>query len=298
MKRISLLAPLLLIGFITYAQKNPNAGKSHFDQEKWVEYIEGDIPLVISVPHGGRVSSEELAIRDCKGAITGVDGNTIELAMAIKNYFNKEYKVTPHIIISHIARKHVDQNRELENGAVCDNKQNEKPWYTFHNYIDSAIHIAQKDSKRAMYIDLHGHGHKNQRLEIGYNLDKNQLVALLENRFDINSRYHSLTNLMKMDKQLNINDMLFGDDAFGTYLVNNGIAATPSKQDLVAKNNELFFSGGDNTRRYTSKNYPNVFGLQIECNGQSRKVENRKNTAKSISLSIVQFMNKFGGTNL
>lgn len=163
MKKI-ILSQLLLL-FISLPAL---AQKVHFDSERWVEYIEGNMPLVISVPHGGTVLVDSLPIRDCKGAVTVRDGNTIELSRAIQSYFKKNYSLIPHIIIIHIARKHVDQNRELKNGATCGNVGVEKPWYSFHNYVDSALNLATKGGQQAMYIDLHGHGHANKRLEIGY----------------------------------------------------------------------------------------------------------------------------------
>ncbi len=293
MKKIILSHLLVLFISITAV-----AQKVHFDNEKWVEYIEGNMPLVISVPHGGRVVVDTLSVRDCKGAITGVDGGTIELATAIQTYFKKNYNLVPHIIISHIARKHVDQNRELENQATCGYKPNEKPWYSFHNFVDSALNLATKDGQRAMYIDLHAHGHKNKRLEIGYNLTRNELAAMLDDKFDGKSKAHSIKNLLKMDKSLDFKDLIFGENAFGTMLVNNGVPTTPSKQDLVPAKDELFFSGGDNTRRFTAAKYNNVFGLQIETDGVSRAVANRANTAKGISDAVVKYLNLYGNTSI
>lgn len=274
------------------------AQKVHFDDQKWVEYVEGNIPLVISVPHGGRITVDTLPFRDCKEASTVSDARTIELARAIQDYFNEKYNLTPHIIISHISRKHVDQNRELENGATCGHKSNEKPWHTFHNWVDSALNLATANGNRAMYIDLHGHGHKNQRLEVGYNLTTTDLQAILDNTFDSSTKYHSITNLLNLENSLNFKDMIFGENAFGTLLANRALPATPSKQDLVPAQGEAFFSGGDNTRRFTGKDYPNVFGLQIECNRDSRSDAQRKDTAKAISDAAVEYLNRYAKTNI
>lgn len=292
MKKIVLSYLLVLFISVTAV-----AQKVHFDNEKWVEYIAGNMPLVISVPHGGTVLVDSLPIRDCKGAVTVRDGNTIELSRAIQNYFKKNYNLIPHIIISHIARKHVDQNRELNNGATCGDVRVEKPWYSFHNYVDSALNLATKDGQRAMYIDLHGHGHANKRLEIGYNLDKYELANILADKFSESSKAHSLKNLLKLEKSIDFKAILFGEKAFGTFLVNNGVPATPSLQDLVATKDEAFFSGGDNTRRFTGTKYPNVFGLQIESDGVSRSTARRTAVAMGISESIVAYLNEYAKTN-
>ncbi|GAB1464179.1 hypothetical protein [Pedobacter sp. UBA4863] len=298
MNKIKLMLLLMLLTTAAAAQKSRKKLPVHFDAEKWVEYVEGDMPLVISVPHGGRVTVDSLPIRDCKGAITGVDGRTIELARDIQHYFKKTYNLVPHIIISHIARKHVDQNRELDNKATCGYEKNEKPWHTFHNWVDSALNLASSNGKRAMYIDLHGHGHKNQRLEIGYNLGKSELEKILDETYKHGSKYHSITNLLKQERGLNLKEAIFGEKAFGTFLVNNGVPATPSSQDLVPTKEELFFSGGDNTRRFTSEKYPNVFGLQIECDSSARSEAKRSNTAKGIAEAIVQYLNIYANTQI
>lgn len=295
----SLRFTLLLLFFGTtgiLAQQNATSSKSHADTEGWVEYLEGNMPLVISVPHGGRIVVDSLAIRDCKGAVTVTDVNTIELAMAIKNYLEKTYRLSPHLIISHLSRKHLDQNRELDNGASCGDKRVEKAWYRFHNWVDTALKMASQNGQRAMYIDLHGHGHKNQRLEIGYNMSREQLEQLWNNALDIKNSKNSLQNLLKLENQLELKDLVFGEHAFGTVLVKQGLAATPSALDLVPQKGEPFFSGGDNTRRFTSRNYPNVFGLQIECDKTTRSKEKRPTAAKAIAEASVHYLNRFAKT--
>lgn len=298
MKTLNLIILFVLTSVTGFAQQKASSPKIHFDNEKWTEYIEGNMPFVISVPHGGRLVVDTLPVRDCKGAVVVTDGNTIELARAIQDYFQKEYKLTPHIIISHLSRKHLDQNRELDNGATCGNKQVEKTWYAFHNFVDSALNLATIGGKKTMYIDLHGHGHKNQRLEIGYNLSKGELNDILSDNFDEKAKNHSLANLLKSQSSLNFKEIIFGDNAFGTFLVNNEVPATPSKQDLVPTKDEAFFSGGDNTRRFTGKKYPNVFGLQIESDGTARRTANRATTAKGISEAVVQYLNLYAKSQI
>lgn len=49
--------------------------------------IVGNIPLVISVPHGGDIHVEEIPDRDCKGAVKVTDSKTIETARAVQEAF-------------------------------------------------------------------------------------------------------------------------------------------------------------------------------------------------------------------
>lgn len=75
---------LLLITQATIAQQK-FVPKSHFDENKWIEYIEGNLPLVISVPHGGRITVD--TIPNCKGTVRVTDGNTVENSTRNKELF-------------------------------------------------------------------------------------------------------------------------------------------------------------------------------------------------------------------
>jgi hypothetical protein len=278
---------LFFLGLNAVAQTQT---KVYFDQENWTEYIEGNMPLVISVPHAGSTLAKNLPLRGCKGAVTVTDGNTMELAREIQKAFEQKYQLTPHIVICHLSRKNVDQNRAMDEGT-CGNAMMEKPWKQFHNYIDTALAIAVKKYGNAMYIDLHGHGHPNQRLELGYIFKKEHLMDL-ENTLKTDSlAYTSSLNNLLNDKKLDLKNLLIGDMAFGTLMANRGIPAVPSKQDKAPKDDEKFFAGGYNTVRYTSSVYPKVFGFQIETNYKGvRDPAGRPLFATAFANSVVDYL--------
>lgn len=263
MKFLKLSLLFFLISGFVHAQKW-EIGKTYTDEEKWTEFIVGDLPLVISVPHGGAITIPDIGVRNCKGAVTVTDSKTIELAKEIEKAFLAKYKARPYIIISNISRKNVDQNRDVEEGT-CGNKAMEKPWNQFHDYIDTAIALATKKFGKAIYIDLHGHGHTKQRLELGYNLSADELRTL-DAKNNILTSKSSVANILTSDKNLNLEQLLIGKDAFGTLITKEGFDAVPSKQDVAPLEGDKYFNGGYNTRRYTSSKYPNVFGWQIESN--------------------------------
>lgn len=263
MKHInSLLLILSTIYFGAFAQ---TPAKVHFDKEHFTEYIEGNMPLVISVPHGGATLLPEVPLRNCKGAVTVTDSKTIELAREIQKSFEEKHNLTPHIIICHLSRKNVDQNRAIEEGT-CGNEAMRTPWNNFHHYIDSALNLAAKQYGQTVYIDLHGHGHKNQRLELGYLLKGDELAGLKKADKVTLAKKSSVNNLLLKNKKLNLDDLLIGSHAFGTIISEVGFPAVPSKQDKAPTADEWYFNGGYNTVTYTSSSYPNVFGFQIESN--------------------------------
>ncbi len=266
--RISKLT--LLFIFLCYVNSHAQkweVGKTYTDTENWTTFIVGDLPLIISVPHGGTTMSPDVKLRDCKNAVTVTDSKTIELVQEIEKAFLAKYKARPYIIISNISRKNVDQNRAIDEGT-CGDKTMEKPWNQFHDYIDTAIVLATAKFGKAIYIDLHGHGHDKQRLELGYNLSADELRNLandVKNDVKLASK-SSLANLLNSDKNQKLTELLTGENAFGTLITNAGFDAVPSKQDVAPLDDDKYFNGGYNTRRYTSSKYPNVFGWQIESN--------------------------------
>lgn len=244
------------------------AGEVLFDAEGWTEVLVGDIPLVISVPHGGYIKDQRIPDRACKEkgrVVTGTDTNTIATARAIQQVFWETYRMRPYMIISRLARIKVDQNRDIGLGA-CGDPLAAQAWTYYHGAIDKALERAKGDSGWAIFIDLHGHAHKNPRLELGYALNREQLTkAYAERGLGELGRKSSLGNLIA-DKGADFHQLLFGPQAFGSLLMDRGIAATPSLGDPHPLEGEKFFAGGYNTRRYTTADYPKVFGWQIECN--------------------------------
>lgn len=272
-------------------------GKVIFSPHQWVEVIPGDIPLVISVPHGGAMRPESIPDRNCKVEIqgtfvNGIDGRTIQTARAIEAAFVKRYHKRPFIIISNIGRHKVDQNRDIELGA-CGNKLAEEAWYDFHNSIDTALALAVKKFGYAIYIDLHGHGHKNSRLELGYSFTGRQLKEIYHHQGNLEKygERSSLQNYFKMNKKADLRNLIWGKRAFGTLIVKEGFAASPSMQDRYPAEGERFFSGGYNTRRYTSSNYPNVLGWQIEAN--NRGVRDNKESRDLFATGFVRAYTRF-----
>jgi hypothetical protein len=290
---------LVFAANMAYAQKW-EVGKTYTDEEKWTEFMVGDMPLVISVPHGGTTLLTDAATRSCKGAVTVTDTRTIELAKEIEKAFLAKYHVRPFIIISNLSRKHLDQNRDLEEGT-CGNESLNKTWNQFHDYIDTALAIATKKFGKAIYIDLHGHGHSKQRLELGYTLSADELRGLDKNPSK-NSKLvakSSVANLLVMDKKLDINQLLIGDNAFGTLITAAGFEAVPSKQDNAPLEEDKYFNGGYNTRRYTSEKYPNVFGWQIESNYKGvRDKAGSPLFAKSFAEVIASYLKTYLNINL
>jgi hypothetical protein len=270
---------------------NWKAGDVFYDNAQWTECVVGNMPLIISIPHGGQLQPASIPDRSCDDITAVTDLYTIELAREISKSMQEMYNIKPYLVICNLKRTKIDQNRELAE-ATCGNTALEATWQLFHNYIDTAIADVVSKFGSALYIDLHGHGHTTQRLELGYSLDKDELRNIyLFSTLDPSWRKSSLNNLKVIKNGQDFRNFMIGDLAFGTMMENEGYRSVPSKLDPYPKTNESYFNGGYNTRLYTSERYPKVFGWQIESNLDGvRDKAGRPLFANAFSKVIMQYL--------
>lgn len=228
-------------------------GTTCYGRQQYVEYSPGSFPIVISVPHGGAVAPA--AIPDRTGT-TVTDLNTIDLGRAVAAALAARTGRAPHLVICHLRRTKLDANREIVEAAQ-GNADAVQAWNEYHGFIDQAMTMALS-SGRGFYIDLHGHGHAIQRLELGYLLSASQLDlsdATLTGFGNISSLRLALTS-----SALPFASLLRGPQSLGGLLG----AATPSVPSPAAPSPgaDPYFEGGYSTERHTAR----VPGLQIESN--------------------------------
>ena len=66
-----------------------NYGQTYQGRNGYTTYYPGNIPVILSIPHGGDISPSEISNRTYGVSVT--DSNTIELGIAIRNYFYSNY---------------------------------------------------------------------------------------------------------------------------------------------------------------------------------------------------------------
>lgn len=261
-----------------------------FEISDMMKVSSGDIPLVISAPHGGTLTPNEIPDRSCSGITTVRDRNTTELADEIKYQMKQDFGVEPYVVSALIHRRKIDLNRDVEL-ATCGHELGKDVWEVYHSKIEEAIQSAVEEYGRVIFIDLHGHGHEIQRLELGYLLSNEELRESYEGSEETDrlSEKSSFKNLISANPEREFQDLLTGERAFGTIMENEGVPAVPSMQDPFPYPGEAYFNGGYNTRRYTSDDYSDVFGWQIEANfsGVRDSDESRNAFAKAFSKAIM-----------
>lgn len=251
-------------------------GNSYFGRNNYTEYMAGNLPLIISVPHGGILTPSEIPDRTCGTEIVS-DSYTISLAKEIRDAVFQITGCYPHVIINHLKRIKLDANRDLPE-AACGNQYAETAWLEFQKAIDSAKAIVTRTSGKGLYIDLHGHGHTIQRLELGYLLTATQL-SYTDATLNLTTykNYSSIRNLIYSNAaNLTHASLLHGQYSLGSMFNTQGYSAVPSAADLFPASVDSYFNGGYNTLRHGSKIEGTIDGIQIECNQDVRFTESTR----------------------
>ena len=265
-------------------------GKYQFDAG-FVEYTQGNLPLIISVPHGGYEKPENIPERMGQVA-KNQDIYTIEIAYEMIQRINNLSGKIPYVIINHLHRTRLDANRNIEEAARGDTNA-EKIWLAYHFRINRAKNEILEQYGKGIFIDLHGHRHEADRLELGYllsgeelRLDKDLLDEGLLNEFT------SIRHLLENNSLgLSFTELIQGTYSLGALLSAKGQVCVPGNNLLYPEPNEFFFSGGYNITRHGSSYGGTIDGIQIEIDLHTRSDEYlQKKAADDIALSLIEFL--------
>ena len=260
---------------------------------EWNDYIifrKGNIPLLLVAPHGGDLKPQWIENRDCEGAVITQDQYTLGIALQIENELRKR-AYQPYIVYAKIHRVKVDLNRSLET-SYCEDDNSNDLWREFHQQIESYRNEIVQKYNRGLMIDIHGHGHPNQRIELGYLLSSEQLRSLSTN----GSLENSLTSINSLvnnhPENISLNELIIGENSLGTLLSLAGFPSVPSAQDPAPNLGDPFFSGGSNTKLYGSKTRSGVDAIQLELNRQNlrQESEDRILFSKNFATIILSYL--------
>ncbi|HKJ02741.1 MAG TPA: Ig-like domain-containing protein [Longimicrobiales bacterium] len=264
------------------------AGVSYLGRGGYVEYVPGELPLVISVPHGGALTPAEIPDRTSGTTVT--DLNTVEMAQAVRDAFVERTGSAPHLIISHLKRTKLDPNREIVEAAQ-GNPYAENAWNEFQAYVDMAEGLVVEGFGAGLYLDLHGHGHEIDRVELGYLLPASTL-DLGDAELDAGG-YAAASSIRALAaaSPLPFSRLLRGSESFGAMLAAQGVASVPSPA-APSPGTAEYFTGGYNTDRHGSRHGGTVSGIQVEVHrpGIRDTDENRRAFGAALARAVEAYM--------
>ena len=260
------------------------------DKNQYTQYHTGTLPIIITVPHGGYLKPDAIPNRQCSDCVYAIDANTQELALSLDSLLKKKTGRYPHLIISKLHRIKLDPNRQVAD-AADGNAAAAAAWGSYHQWIENAKATLLTQHGAGLLIDLHGHSHAIQRLELGYLLSANELRQTTKTLWaGIDKKELSVRGLFLKNKTTP-DDLLRGAYSFGALAHQHGYAAVPSMQSPAPKIGEAYFSGGYTILRHGSSAGGRIDAIQVECNRQNLRDSpaNQQKFAAALAQTIVQY---------
>jgi hypothetical protein len=250
----------------TTATVKYTAGEIYSDTQNNVEFRYGNTPFIIVVPHDG--STEPTTIPDRNGNIdraTNTRKAAEQLAYFLNGFSGGKF---PHLIVNNLHRSKMDPDLDLTGGAQ-GNAYATQAYNTFHKFVQTAVDSIEKHYDSAVLINLIGHDHDIQRIELGFLLSGDQL-----NLSD--SELNSLSSSSSIAQISSYSSNAFSDIIRGVTSIGNKLKDTSYTSDYVTYSfdvvpNESTPSPGDNpynsggyiVERYGSHNGGKINSIEI-----------------------------------
>ncbi|CAM1358877.1 T9SS type A sorting domain-containing protein [Tenacibaculum xiamenense] len=263
---LSLLLPIMMV-----AQQK--VGVSYYDSElKYVEYIPGDLPILLVAPHGGNLMPESI---DSYGS-RGIDRNSKETTLLVYNRIVEMTGRRPHLIMNHlnpckfnpakgrnsVVVKYYDKkSKDTIYRRVKDTAFIGDLYDKFHDFIKEASNsIRNSVWEKGHYFEMHGvAGGKNM---IGIGLQKKYLVYP-DDDTNVSLKYtwkeSTVKNLIRSgspdvsERKKNYVSVLRGENSLGTLLDSIGSEqwkSVPSKRFPSQEEDKTFFYTGANLQKH------------------------------------------------
>jgi hypothetical protein len=285
----------LLAGAAASQTAGQDAPEPVFGSRQWIEYRPGTLPIVISAPHGGLLRPEE--IPDRAYGVTGADVNTQDLARRVAAALRQQTGGWPHLVVCGLHRSKLDANRPLPEAAQ-ENADAGAAWEEYHQFIEQACRAAVAAHGFAFLIDLHGHGHPDNRVELGYLHTPEELAGFQGNPATDQSIMAAGSLAWKAPlARAGYADLMWGKTSLGALLEDAGFPSTPSPRMPVPS--LPFFRGGYTIARHCRAD-SRVSGFQLEANRPRLRDtgENRERFALALATALQQYFEENWGLTL
>ena len=282
MKKLLLL--FLCIPILTHGQQVFMPGQSYFGQNSYIEYIAGNLPIIIVVPHGGSLTPTNLPVIGNHGIDNGTFETSHLLYDSIIHHTNGCF---PHMIISHLHPTVMNPVREIDSAAGT-NIDARNAWYDFHDFIDTAKYDITNTWGAGHYFEMHGNGHSDMWTEIGLGVSKTYLNgsdSLILSRVG----YSTVKNLCT-NGGINFLDIIKGPSSLGGLLDSKGWNSVPSPSNPSPGLGGFFYAGW-NTWEHGSRYSGVIDASHVENYYAFMQISNRDQYANDLSNSIIEFMN-------
>lgn len=204
--------------------------------DKFTHYQRGDLPIIISAPHGGK--KEIPGVSDRVSGVTVLDSHTREVALALNDELIKKFGKRPYLVVADFTRKHVDANRP--SGEAYENSAAGTIYDFYHGRVREFVdEIKSKFKDKSILLDIHGQAASSTTIFRGTRNSK---------------------TVKKLIERAGINGFIGPTSVLG-YLANKGYTVEP--RDATTRENPHFV-GGFIVENYGSHNDNGIDAIQME----------------------------------
>lgn len=231
----------------------------------------GELPIVLSAPHGGRQPVPHVPPREDKDAqrfVTARDENTAELTDKIAALIEKELGHKPFFVIARFERKFIDANRPAESAYESPAA---KPHYdAYHAALAEACRTTLNRWKHGLLLDIHGQSTEVDKILRGTN-NRRSVTQLLERLGP---------------------EALTGSHSVLGVLQRRGYTIFPAN-DRPDEREHPRFNGGYIVTTHGSSRAGGLDAIQLEFGSNLRRKEVLDKTARDTADAIVEFARKY-----
>ena len=222
----------------------------------------GDIPILLSAPHGGRRAIPEVPERKADGEkqfVTSRDENTAELTMKLADELERQLRGKPFVVVAHFERKYLDVNRPAADAYEVEAAK--LVYEQYHAALRQSCQTIRERWPHGLLLDIHGQAAEPDK-SIRGTANGDTVQRLVER--------HSRAAVIGPRS-------LFGA------LHEAGIPVLPN---LETDDREVKFNGGHIVRTYGSHHEGGLDAIQLELGTNFRKKARLDETTRALSEAV------------
>ncbi len=253
---------LMFWGLVVVSSSAVQAQQPKSDSEPLITVRTGDIPIVLSAPHGGRRTIPHVPERMANGEkqfVVTRDENTAELTMKLVDEIERHLHGRPFMVVAHFGRKYLDANRPPEDAYEVDAAK--VVYEQYHGALKHACQAIHDRWLHGLLLDIHGQAAEPDKIIRG--TANGDTVRSLAQR-------HSRAAVIGPRS-------LFGA------LREAGIGVLPQ---LDTDDREVKFNGGYIVRTYGSHREGGLDAFQLELGSDFRRKARLNQTAQMIATAM------------
>lgn len=275
-------------------------GSVVFGEQGYIEYVPGDLPIILAAPHGGVLEPEGFDVGEGLAMDSGSQETTRLLYERLRQLTGRK----PHMVINHIKRNRLNLNRP-DARPNADHPPAKLAWQTFHDFVEASKGWITEACGRGHYFDIHTNGGTEDRwVEVGLGLSRG-VLAMSDASLDTEmNRQASFYRALASQPGVSFAEIIRGPTSIGGLLDARAIQVVPSPTH-PGPGDAGYYTGGYNSVTHGSRHGGVIDSTQLELhfdyiNAGSGESRERKRAAfvEVLADVIVIFMETHYGFEL